>query len=781
MSGQPADTFIEPLTKREMNVLTLLAEGLSNQEIADSLVMEVGTIKWYNTQIYGKLQVENRKQAVTRALTLGILETETADPLQRLQHNLPADTLPFIGREREINELVQQLTDEKFRLVTILGPGGMGKTRLSIEVGRRLLGYFMDGVYFIPLAAVTSAEHITTTLAEIINFKFHSDVQPKQQLLDHLQKQHMLLIIDNFEHLLESAGMLIEILKSAPDVKVLVTSREKLGLGGEVVYVIGGLSIPFHLSTEIADHDAIKLFIEAASRTTFPVSENDMDVIARICQMLGGMPLAILLAAAWLDTLSLAEIEAEIKNGLDILEATLRDAPQRHQSIEAVFDYSWKRLTAHEQMVFMRLSVFREGFTRAAAQAVTGATVRDLQRFVHTSFIQHLPSGRYTIHELMRQYGEHKLAASGELALIRENHASYFAELFRPSGEAGWIAVDSETLETINPDFENMRAAWHFHLERKDVIQLGQTLDGIWVFLDMYSRSQEAIELFEAALDVFRNDDVDNVRLFRGKLVALLGWFFGDIGLKSRALELTEEALAILRPFGATDALLLAYAGHLIFLGMANEIQRAMDENKEGLELARAIGDSRWEGIFCYLMGASCMANGNYQDALRWAEQMPETSRLTIMGAALNQLGEYVQAEDCLLEALSNNRHHRYGMTRTYSFLLENALLRVNCGQAWLYLQRGLHYVDDEAYAWAALDLLQFALDLFIAENLYSTAVEILSLIMHHPAAMAVTRAQVAKYKDKLRANLPADEFDAAWERGQQLDLGDLITDLMER
>jgi predicted ATPase len=425
------------------------------------------------------------------------------------------------------------LTGDTFRLITILGPGGMGKTRLSIEVGRRLLAFFSDGVYFIPLAPVVVVDHIVTTIAKIIDFKFHSDLAPMQQLLDHLQKQHMLLIIDNFEHLLDHAGLLTDILQAAPRVNLLVTSREKLGLSGECVRAISGLTIPFAASAEIVAHDAVQLFMEAANRTTSPITDDDLQTIANICQMLGGMPLAILLAAAWLDTLSLAEIEAEIRRGLDILEAHLRDAPARHQSIEAVFDYSWDRLSAPEQAVFMDLSVFRGGFTRQAAQAVTGASVRDLRHLVNTSFLQHLPSGRYAIHELMRQYGEHKLAASGDLDTVRQKHAQYFATFIKPLGDAGWGALgDHEVLEAVSADFENVRAAWEFRVGTKATNHLHPLLEGTWVFFDNHSRSQEAVDLFEAALVAFRDDDEPDATLFRGHVMAYLAWSYSDIGLR---------------------------------------------------------------------------------------------------------------------------------------------------------------------------------------------------------------------------------------------------------
>ena len=783
MSVQPDDTLVEQLTSREMDVLKLLAEGMSNQEIASTLVMEVGTVKWYNTQIYGKLQVKNRKQAVTRARTLGIVETQTDDPLQPLQHNLPADPLPFIGRMGEIDELVQQLTGEKYRLITILGPGGMGKTRLAIEVGRRLLGAFVDGVYFIPLAAVTSEETMVTTIAEVVGFKFHSDMQPLQQLLTHLQRQCLLLIVDNFEHLLEHARMLADVLKAACRVKVLVTSREKLGLGGEVVYVIGGLSTPYEAGAEIGAHDAVKLFCEVANRTSSPVGGDDMGVVARICQLLGGMPLGILLAAAWVDTLSLTEIEAEIRTGLDILEATQRDAPQRHQSIQAVFDHSWSRLTAAEQAVFMRLTVFRAGFTREAAQAVTGASMRDLQRLVHTSFIQHLPTGRYAVHELMRQYGERKLVAAGEFETVRERHAQYFAEFIMPVGqEMIWFPA-SAVLEAAKPDYENVRAAWEFQLERKDIGELRRLLAGLWVFLDSYSRSQEAVDLFEAALDTLQACEGSDVTLFRGQLLAYLGWFYSDIGLNTKGLELLEQGLDILQPSGWIDALLPVYAGLGALLWKEGALQDAMDAWATGLELSPQTDDPKWQPLFCSMIADIYYEMGHFREALQWLDRNPEGMGLMVRGATLTQLGEYARARECLLADFAQEvLCHQYGMVMRYYYLLENAVLAGDRAQAWLYLQRGLHYADDETYAWSALDMLGFALSLFVAEEQFPEAVEVLSLIVHHPQTIERTRAQATKnYEDVLRASLPSDEFAAAWERGQHLDLGDLITDLMER
>jgi predicted ATPase/DNA-binding CsgD family transcriptional regulator len=776
------NTYVESLTKREMEVLELLANGASNQEIAAALVVEVTTVKWYNAQIYGKLQVKNRKQAIMRAQTLGILKVNTNNPFQQILHNLPADTLPFIGRVREINELAQQLTNEKFRLITILGAGGMGKTRLAIEVGRELIPHFSDGVYFVPLAAIISTEQIVMTIAEIIGFKFHSDKLPKQQLLDYLHNLHLLLIIDNFEHLMESGGLLNDMLHSAPQTKVLATSREKLNLAGEVVHSLSGLSLPTDVnSAASADYDAVKLFVEAAQRTAIKINTDEMAVAARICQLLGGMPLAILLAAAWVDTLAIAAIEAEIKAGLGILEGNLRDAPTRHQSIQAAFETSWKRLSSHERRVFMCLSVFRDGFTRDAAAVVSGANVRDLQRLVHTSFIQLLPSGRYAIHELMRQYGAEKLKTAGELDSLQHKHAQFFAGFITPLGETSWGMASREILAEVNADFENVRAAWLFQAEKKNITELRRFLDGIWHFLDQYSRTQEGIELFEPLFTTFQ-DENDDVILFCGQLLARLAWFYSDTGHHQKALELAKHSLQIVHPFNATNDILFLYYLLYFVSVFIDRIQEAREYAEKGLDIARKIADSKWLVPFCGRMCLSYYALGSYEEAQRWAEALPVCGwRSTMMGAILMELGEYNQAEEHLLYAINNYHNHRIGHLQLYSSLIVWTTEAGNTEKAWRYVQRGLQYGDDGAYAWGTFGVFRAIMILLIAEQHYCPAVELLSLMLHHPAITEHNIVWVAPLEDTLKTNLSVDEFEAAWTRGKQLDLGDVITEYMER
>jgi tetratricopeptide (TPR) repeat protein len=493
------------------------------------------------------------------------------------------------------------------------------------------------------------------------------------------------------------------------------------------------------------------------------------------------MPLALLLAAAWVDTLAVVEIEAEIKAGLSILEGNLRDAPARHQSIQAAFETSWKRLSSQEQAVFMCLSVFRDGFTREAAQKIAGASVRDLQRLVHTSFIQLLPSGRYAIHELMRQYGEQKLIESGEMDTVREKHAQFFAELITPLGETSWGLATREMLAEVNADFDNVRAAWLFQAEQKNISELRRFLDGIWHFFDQHSRTQEGIELFEPLLTVFQDDNDDEI-LFRGQLLARLGWFYSDTGHHQKGRELSKQSLQIVQAFNATNDILLIYQGLYISMSWMNKHEESMGYAEKGFELAQKTANSKWLVPFCHRMCQVYWDRGRFEEARRWAEALPAYSlRSTLMGGILKELGDYEQAEKYLLDAINNYHNHRINYLQIYSTLIVWTVEAGNTEKAWHYVQRGLQYGDDAAYAWGVLYILNATLRLLIVEHQYQYATELLSLILHHPATIETIRAWAAPFEDTLKANLSIEEFETAWERGQQLDLGDVITEYMER
>lgn len=269
-------------------------------------------------------------------------------------HNLPVSLTPFFGRETEIKEITERLATPHCQLLTISGPGGMGKSRLAIEVGRRCLSARPHGVFFVPLAAVASPELIVTTIADALNFRFYGKESSRQQLLNYLGQKEMLLILDNFEHLLAGADIVLDILQRAPQVKLLVTSRECLNFQAEWLYEIDGLPVPPQENLPlIQDFAAIQLFTERAQRARahFSLAEGEKSCVVHICRLVEGMPLAIELAAPLVRTHACHQIAAELTRNIALLQTTMIDVPPRHRSMQAVITQSWQQLTPDRKSV----------------------------------------------------------------------------------------------------------------------------------------------------------------------------------------------------------------------------------------------------------------------------------------------------------------------------------------------------------------------------------------------------------------------------------------------
>jgi DNA-binding CsgD family transcriptional regulator len=384
--------LVEPLTTRELEILSHLEEDRSNHEIADKLVLSLNTVKWYNRQIYGKLGVRNRRQAVLRARELGLLPTRrSSEPSDGGQawpgsgahpsfrpttpvYNLPLPPTPFFGRENELAVLKELIGDPAVHLVTIVGTGGIGKTRLALAAGAQVAENqraaqtkqstpsFPHGIFFVPLAPSTLPEDIAPAIAQSLQINLQ---RGQDQLLDFLRRKQLLLILDSFEHLLAGVDLLIDIMRIAPAVKLLVTSREQLQLRGEHLFPIHGLTFAGHdptpstladtdVGSYVAAYPAIKLFVETVRRAQpgFELGPDDAAVVTRICRLVEGMPLALELAASWADSLCLSEILTEARQSLGFLQTEWRDVPQRQCSMRAVFDASWQRLSRAEQVVF---------------------------------------------------------------------------------------------------------------------------------------------------------------------------------------------------------------------------------------------------------------------------------------------------------------------------------------------------------------------------------------------------------------------------------------------
>jgi predicted ATPase/DNA-binding CsgD family transcriptional regulator len=412
-------------------------------------------------------------------------------------HNAPSQSMQFIGRESEIEEFTSLLKDGNCRLLALVGPGGIGKSRLSIEVASQVVNDFADNVYFIELAPLSLAENIITTIATVVRFHISGDGTPREQLLNYLGDQEMLLVMDNFEHLLDGVDIVADILSGCENVKILVTSREALNLQEEWVRPVSGMRFPHESNIQdIAPYSALKLFMERAHRIRGDF--DDLGCAIRICQLVGGMPLAIELASAWLKVMPCEKIVQEIQRNLDFLVTKSRNTDERHRSIRAVFDQSWQLLSDDEQRVLSRLSVFHGGFELEAAEQVAGASLFILAELVEKSLLRITPSGRYELHELLRQYAQQQLEVTGGIDTIQDAHCMYYLH-FMAQREIDIKNEEIEAVDEIDSDFENVRTAWIRAVQTKRYDDLNPPIECLDWFSNHRGHWQEARELFRYA------------------------------------------------------------------------------------------------------------------------------------------------------------------------------------------------------------------------------------------------------------------------------------------
>jgi len=609
------------LTQRELEVLQLLIEGLTDSEIGQELGLALNTVKWYNKRIYRSLDVSNRTQAATRARERGLVSAETGGETLLPQssahpNNLPAQVTSFIGRRQEIEQVQYLLKDT--RLLTISGPAGSGKTRLALEVANALLAEYYDGVYFVQFAAVRNVDSILWTIAEYVHFQFHSANPPLDQFLEYLQSKTMLLVLDNFEHLLAGTDDLAKILRAAPHLVLLVTSRERLNLYGETNYVLGGMSTS-------GGGESSELFRQRAQSVNpnLDFGKKDIQDIGRICELVEGLPLGIELAATWADILSPKEIADEIEQSIDILEAEQHGASHGENSMRAAIQRSWDLLDDEQQRAFRTLSVFRGGFTRVAASAVTGITLRMLHGLVSKSLLRFDPiRKRYEMHELLRQYAEEELQSSGEINNISRKHAQYFANFMQQSWTHFRGNLQAEALHAVGADIENIRTAWQYWIIQSDPNELRKFLHSLWVSHDIRGWYPTGIRLFEQAADVMQGVESEEAE-------ALLGWVWAALGLFRVAggydgtrmgFELAQDSVDLLRRLQRRDMLLIPLISLCITAMRVNEKEVAISAARECLSVAEHTDDDWGIAKAKQLLAIGAIENKDYAQAEHLAQ-----------------------------------------------------------------------------------------------------------------------------------------------------------------
>ncbi len=573
------------------------------------------------------------------------------------RHNLPPQPTPFVGRASELAEISALLMRPECRLITLLGAGGIGKTRLAMQAARQAArrSLFLDGIYLVSLEGVETLTGLATAVAQAIDFSFSGNQEPAAQLLDCLREQEVLLVLDNFEQLLEHALWLTTLLQQAPGLKLLTTSRERLDVQWEWCVMLDGLDFPAASSTaaapsgpqsDLLDYGAVQLFVNRAraARHDFAADEaTALPHIIRICRLTAGMPLALELAAANTRYFSCAEIADAIAQNLDFLATGFRDIPPRQRSVRAVFDYSWALLDAAEQRLFASLSVFRGGFTLEAATQVAGATRPLLAALTDKSLLRRDEGDdRYHLHEMARQYAADRLPAVESDGAMVKQHGRYFAAfLQQQTGRLGG-ADQRQTLEGISREIDNIRAAWQWATDNQPDQELPPFVDSLFEFYEIRSWITEGAEQFGAALAAVVAV-TPTPALLAIRLRNRLSRFVFRLGRRAEAATLLRENLAALADLDAPDEKALA----LNYLGLHEQItgdyrtaialyQESLDiyratQNRYGM--ARALNNL---GIVAYRSGDLTTAEGYLQESLALRRELND---LKAMADGLNNLG----------------------------------------------------------------------------------------------------------------------------------------------
>ena len=680
MAERLADSLQIPEDERQAFILG----GLGEVPIH---VMPVASKPVYLDQAAEDLVDKRHVEGVTKPRETSQGFVESSSPV----HNLPPQVTPFIGREVELAELDVLCSNPEERLITIVGPGGIGKTRLAVAYGERVVERmknltlqeiqrsqsFVDGVFFVDMTPLSGVNQIVLAIAKALNIRFHGGTglskTPRQQLITYLSDKRMLFIMDNFEQLLVGVDLVVEILQGSPGIQILTTSRERLKLRQEQLYPVPALQYgKWETPEQAAEFTAVKIFMQAAHRirTDFVLTGDDLADLERICDLVGGLPLALELAAGWVNLLPLYEIAAEIENSISFLATELRDVPDRHRSTRAVFETTWEQLKSEEQALAQKLSVFRGGFTRQAASYVMAGedrpqiSLRILASLVGKSVIQvNQEQDRYQIHELLRQYANERLAASAGLDTTRTAHSRYYTE-FVSRLEADLKGMkQTSAVEKIEAEFANIRAAWGWALRQGDQSAIDSSLNGLIIFSHVRGRHLDGIDLIlNAEAQLASTSEPEDEKIMRRLVMSRI-----NLDHDVWSCDITEKLDATNRILMAAqrdgDQAEVAFVlMNLAWLQTDLDLAVSLKYLESSREIYRQLEDRFYQTNVMYLITFVLLSRGQYEEGGNNAEQTLKLARITRnplslawalfdMGFVSEISGRYVEAESYYREA----------------------------------------------------------------------------------------------------------------------------------
>ncbi len=670
MSVTAVQPWHEPLGERELQILSLISEGYSNREIAQRLSLSLDTVKWYNKQLFSKLGVSSRTQAVAAARQyrlLDALEPAQADAEARPQHNLPYIPTSFIGRRKEIAEVKHLL--QTSRLVVLTGAGGSGKTRMALQAAYELIGSYPDGIWLVELTPLSDPAQVPDAIAGVLRV-IQSGNAPLVSSIQHfLQPKRLLLVLDNFEHLLDASPVVGELISAAPYITILITSRERLHVYGEQEYIVHPLDLPDPAGDipleQLLGIESVSLFVEHARavKRDLVLQPEDSAVVARMCVRLDGLPLALELAASRVKIFPLAVLAERLEDRLSLLSDGPRDLPARQRTLRDTIDWSYNLLDEAERMLFSRLAVFRGGGTLGAVESICvdglpGDTIAVLSSLVDKSLVRPREGLdgelRFEMLETIREYAQERVSASGYLETLNRRFAEYHAELAELAARELRYARQRYWFARLRADYDNLRTALAWSLNGEEIapgLRITAALRDYWYYtghnveyklwtdiaLERMPGAPEALragvmksasqryfgksdsyfgkDLMAQAINLYETlGDVSNAAWSRLFLSAL---YIGELEVHQEGISIAIRSLEEFRRLDdlAGQAQALNILGE--FTRMDGELDLSKAYYEECLEIVAQTGERLREGMLWENLGFIAFRQSHYREALQ--------------------------------------------------------------------------------------------------------------------------------------------------------------------
>ncbi|MCB0013867.1 MAG: tetratricopeptide repeat protein, partial [Anaerolineales bacterium] len=694
-------------------------------------------------------------------------------------HNIPAALTPLIGREQELAQIERWIRQPAARLLTILGPGGIGKTRLAQAALRQHIGRFLDGVWYVSLVAVTEGAAIPFQIADTLNLTLPGGLAPAAALAQALADKELLLLLDNFEQLVDgtSSALVDELLAAAPELKLIITTRERLNARAEQLLLLDGLAAA-GTATQLGPAGQLFWTRLQQNRPEIELDEATTGQIITLCEQLGGHPLALELAAAWGQALPLADIIAEVSRDQRFLASPGAGRADRHQSITAVFATSWQRLEPEAQRVYRQLSVFRGGFTLAAARAVTNSSALLLAELVNRALLRLDSDDRYRRHPLLLQYAADRLTESGTEQLMAEGrHLNYFVDLVTAQDERWPTAAAEQAIALMDRDWANIRTA----LLRAATAGWYDEVEMLWRSVESFfwhtGRYLEADQLFSTCLRAVEQRPASQeqerilvvVKGSLGEMWQKLGYYqnaydllvsilpgTAQHGLAQKQINVLQRLCEISEELGKREEAFDYVARALALVeALGDETRTIVIKNSQGnlytrygrydeaeaifldcLDIARRTGSEFRTAVVCGNLGITTKRLRRFQEALRWYEEAEKlfhrlghneghANALLNKAMVLDELSDYQAALEIKQQVIDVYRQvgYRSGEAAAYSSMGVSYMRLGQLDEAERIIRQGLALQHELDMRWLAVSTIRTLGDLAIHQGNLAQAI----------------------------------------------------------